>query len=46
MTKMYMSKHFDSWQVGNDPDLGVVESKLFLPNAFQHENKGRTYGSF
>jgi hypothetical protein len=46
MTEIYMSEHFGTWQVGDDPNQGAVDFKLFFPNASQHENKGETYGGF
>jgi hypothetical protein len=48
MTEMYMSEHFGAWQVGNDPNQGAVEFKLFFPDrskdSSQYEDKGGTYG--
>jgi 1,4-alpha-glucan branching enzyme len=32
MAGFYMSEHFGAWQVGDDPDKGAIEFKLFFPD--------------
>ena len=29
---MYMSEKFGAWQIGNDPNSGQIEFKLFIPD--------------